>query len=147
MRLFLLLTSMIALLTGCDARTNSTSNANTATSQAVHQQWVAALRDARRDDALAAAAPQQLQQAFVDENLNRVQSIIRTQTDGRRAYGVFQRVDRLSVNQNGAQATGMSTWHFAQLTVCYETMLTNTAGRWGVTQWGQRATCPPGGTP
>lgn len=125
------------LLAGCGAGTPS---GNQVSPEAVHTQWVAALRDNDRHAALAvhADSASELIAAEVDRILRVIQQELRS---GQISYyrgedfGPFQQVTTLPVQEHGAGRVGVSVWSYATQPMCYRTTLAQTTTGWRVTQW------------
>lgn len=138
---------LIALaLVGCSRSTIIEDGVAPETPEAAHSQWVTAVRDNKRQAALALTSGLSDNQAlFVDQTLSRMQDIIKRQSNGVIRLGPLQRVEVLTLSDEGTGKVGLSAWRFEQHTFCYQTWLALHNGAWGVTGWGQMLTCRSGG--
>jgi hypothetical protein len=123
----------MSLLSGCDRQATSQ------TPEQVHAAWVQAMQQGDRTTALALAAEQPFQTAFVDERLRAIHDKM---TAASSPAGSLQSVEVRGVTDDGQQKIGISIWHFEQRTECYRTVLTATAVGWKVLGWGTLLHCP-----
>jgi hypothetical protein len=100
-----------------------------------HEQWIIALRDGDRPQALRLYAPGDLHDAAVDNQLQRMASKLHSPSS---TLGQLVRVTPEAPTVDGAQARGTSRWEFGGgATLCFETKLhRDDAGDWFVTDYG-----------
>jgi hypothetical protein len=133
---FLMLALLSLALGACTIRDGS--NATARSPEAVHRQWIEALRANQRDVLLDLAAPQDLREAFVDAKLQDIQDLLR-----RDDHGAFSGVDTTPLVDLGANKQGVSTWRFADgASYCFRAELTAIEGRWAVLHFGGLFRCP-----
>jgi hypothetical protein len=101
----------------------------------VHEQWVVALRDGDRPQALRLYAPGDLHDAAVDSQLQRMDSKLHSPSS---TLGQLVQVTPEAPKVDGARARGTSRWVFASgATLCFETRLNRDEdGAWFVTDYG-----------
>jgi hypothetical protein len=134
---------LIALALAACSRSATGAGEAPQTPETAHARWVAAVRDNGRQEALALTGGLGDNQAlFVDQTLSRMQDIIKRQSNGVIRLGPLQRVDTLTLSDEGAGKVGLSAWRFEQHTFCYQTRLALHNGAWSVTGWGQMLACP-----
>lgn len=127
-RLIIWLVLAAVLVAGCGG--NASTSAPTS-AEAVHAAWVAGLQHNDRQALLQLADAGGLTSIFVDTELNRMREIVQTAKDG-----PLQSVEVRALVDAGAGKEGLSLWHFAQKTVCYQATLAEQGGAWKVTRWG-----------
>jgi hypothetical protein len=127
--LFLLLT-LAVLTAGCAAASND-SGAELRSPDAVHEAWVAAVREGNGDAALALVDPELAErEPFAREAVSRMREYL---TSPASPTGALEGVTVERV----ADGVGRSVWQFAQKRWCYRAELVSRAERWYVSRWGQ----------
>jgi hypothetical protein len=116
---------LVLLLAACGEATR--------TSEQVHQQWVAALRDNNRSAVQDLAAPAIA--PYLDKALADMQVELRSPV-----LGPLQVVDIRIPVEHGQGQVGWSVWSFANRRQCYATTLAIVEAAWRVTNW-QRRPC------
>jgi len=125
------------MLAGCGGGGAAPMPSTTDTPEAVHEGWVKAMQENNRDALLALAADQQFKEAFVDDNLKPLRSLVNA---GK--YGALVKVETQPLMDDGDSKIGVSVWTFEQRSECYRTILAVQGGAWKVTSWGVMARCP-----
>jgi hypothetical protein len=98
---------------------------------AVHQAWIAAIREGDEDASLALVDPELPQRdQFAREAVGRMREYL---TSPASPTGALEDVTVEPV----ANGVGRSVWQFAQKRWCYRTELIDRGGRWYVSRWGQ----------
>jgi hypothetical protein len=127
--LFLLL-ALAVLAAGCSAATGDNRTEHRSPN-AVHQAWVAAIREGDGDAALALVDPELPERAqFAREAVGRMQEYL---TSPASPTGALEDVTVEPV----VDGVGRSVWQFAQKRWCYSTQLVSRSERWYVSRWGQ----------
>lgn len=127
--LALLVLALAVVVAGCGATSDSATTSQTV--DAVHQAWVAAIREGDTDAALALTDPDLPQrETFAREAVSRMQDYL---TSPASPTGALQDVTVEPVSDG----IGRSVWQFAQKRWCYRAELISHAERWYVSRWGQ----------
>jgi hypothetical protein len=101
----------------------------------VHEQWVIALRDGDRPQALRLYVSSDLHAAAMDNQLQRMDSKLHSPSS---TLGQLVQMTPDAPKVDGAQARGTSRWVFGNgTTLCFETKLNrDETGAWFVTDYG-----------
>ena len=127
--LFLLL-ALAVLAAGCAAASDD-SVAELRSPDAVHEAWVAAVREGNGDAALVLVDPELPErEPFAREAVGRMREYL---TSPASPTGTLEGVTVEPV----ADGVGRSVWQFAQKRWCYRAELVSRGERWYVSRWGQ----------
>ena len=127
--LALLLLALAAIATGCGAARDQTAQPLSA--DAVHEAWIAAVREGDQEAAVALTDPELAQrEQFAREEVNRMQEYI---TSPASPTGALQDV----LVEPVSESVGRSVWQFANKRWCYRAELVSRGERWYVSRWGQ----------
>lgn len=128
--LFLLL-ALAVLVAGCGAAGGDDDRTELRSPDAVHQAWVAAVREGDGDAALALVDPELAErEPFAREAVGRMREYL---TSPASPTGALENVTVEPVTDG----VGRSVWQFAQKRWCYRAELVSRGERWYVSRWGQ----------
>jgi hypothetical protein len=118
----------LVVLAGCSTTTNPEQPQHP---DAVHQAWIAAIRQGNGDAALVLVDPELPERdQFAREAVARMREYL---TSPASPTGALEGV----IVEPVVDGVGRSVWQFAQKRWCYRTELTDRGGRWYVSRWGQ----------
>lgn len=127
--LALLLFALVSVAAGCGATGDETAQPQSA--DAMHEAWIAAVREGDEDAALALIDPELPQrEQFAREEVNRMQEYL---TSPASPTGPLQNVSVEPVSDG----VGRSVWQFANKRWCYRAELVNRGERFYISRWGQ----------
>lgn len=128
---------LVVLITACGSSTTTTVRSP----DTVHERWVGAVRDNKREDALALVNPTlgdtTTQSAFVDQTIQYMRGF---SSEPSSPTGALERIDIQPTQADGQDSVGISVWHFAKQTRCYRTRMAPAIGGWAVISWSQVST-------
>lgn len=127
--LVLLVLALAILGAGCGAANDDSVGPQSA--DAVHQEWIEAVRQGHEDAALTLTDPELPQrEQFARDAVNRMQEYV---TSSASPTGPLENVGVEPVSEG----VGRSVWQFAAKRWCYRAELVSRGERWFVSRWGQ----------
>jgi len=133
----LLVLALVVLVAGCGAASETNGSSPATSAHAVHEAWVAAVRNGDADAALDLADPEMPERMeFARDAVHHMHDYL---VNPAGPTGELQAVTVEPV----VDGVGRSVWQFARKRWCYRAELVSRGNSWYVSRWGQTSVdCP-----